>query len=417
MKILHISSSDRGGAGRACIRLHDGLLAEGVESRALVFLKHDENREVYSFHNPGPLSKYYNYAKIGWHYSLNKLRLLGRKNDVEIFTSPKSLIRIEKHPLYDWADIIHLHWVAYMLDYRTFFKNNTKPVVWTLHDMNSFTGGCHYTFGCDKFMDVCRECPQLSGTSNHDYSKKLQEIKQKYLEIVENVFPVAPSEWMRQNSERSKILGHFKSIKINNGIDRQSFRLLDKIESRNEFKLPQDKIIISFVAEALDKNIRKGFGLLLDALPNIQSDKDFLFCTVGEFINKKPIQNLKSLGYINSIEKMNKLYCASDLFVLPSIEDNFPNTVLESLFSGTPVLGFDIGGVNEMIDDCKTGILCNEIGSYELSKKMQEFIEGKYQFDKNLIRKTAIDRFDLIIQSRKTIELYKKIMKKIIKRR
>ena len=150
MKIVHISTSDKGGAGIAALRLHKGLLQQNVDS-SFLSLFGSGTGETNSEFNINPSVQLSNLQKIKRKFGLpvtqveRNLRMLkGIKGDYEIFSFPFSDFQIEQHPLVQSADIINLHWVAGLINYPSFFKFIKKPVVWTLHDMNPFMGGFHY---------------------------------------------------------------------------------------------------------------------------------------------------------------------------------------------------------------------------------------------------------------------------------
>ena len=148
MKILHINTSDHGGAANACIRLHKGLRKQGVSSKILFLNLHNSaDNHLHGFYTNR--SKFFFKKILQRLLYRNKWRTRNLKPVIEGFFSPKTVHRIENHPLIDWADIIHLHWVTHFLNYPTFFNRVQKPIVWTLHDMNPFSGGYHYSNGFD----------------------------------------------------------------------------------------------------------------------------------------------------------------------------------------------------------------------------------------------------------------------------
>lgn len=412
MKILHISTSDTGGAANACVRLHQGLLNAGFDSKVLVFLKRRNIDGVFQFyeHKSSNLAvDKYRFFKFGFYEGINRLHILGRSKNYEIFTSPKSLIDIINHPLILDADIIHLHWVAYFLDYPSFFKKiKNKKLVWTLHDMNPFTGGCHYARDCSKYASNCSKCPQLLGSFSQNYAQHNLLIKKKSLKEIKNINIITPSNWLLQKSKSSYLFSKYNHYHIFNGIDTGQFKIMDLNKSKNKLGIPTDKINLLFVSDLIE-NKEKGFELLNKSINEIDND-NFILTLVGKtkltFSNKK----IKYLGYIKGIEKMNMVYSAADAFVIPSLEDNLPNTVIESLLCGTPVIGFPTGGIPEMIMHKENGLITKDKSSESLSSAIIDFLSKKNYFDREQIRTNSIENFGLKNQVKKYIELYEKII-------
>ena len=167
------------------------------------------------------------------------------------------------------CDVINLHWVPGFLDYEMFFRNVPikTPVVWTLHDMNPFTGGCHYDLGCERYVDHCKRCPQLGSTTENDLSFKIWERKRGVFSRISRsrLHIVTPSKWLAKEVKRSPILGEFPVSVIPYGLNLDDFVPKDRFAIRDLLGIPQDAMVVLFVAERPD-NRRKGFSLLIDAL-------------------------------------------------------------------------------------------------------------------------------------------------------
>jgi hypothetical protein len=198
MRVLTVNTNNSaGGATKACVRLHSSLLEAGVVSDLLMLEQPAARRRTpraqllplftSSNDNGGTPAKPARQArrKAAYHLRLNEdsyydrlgafqQKLLAQKKEsLEVFTFSQSPYRIQEHPLYQQADIVHFHWVSNgFLDYGHFFPANQKPVVWTLHDTNPFTGGCHYTEGCRAFAADCAGCPQLAGSDVPEYAAR-----------------------------------------------------------------------------------------------------------------------------------------------------------------------------------------------------------------------------------------------------
>jgi glycosyltransferase involved in cell wall biosynthesis len=421
MKILHVNTFDRGGAAIACRRLHDGLLEKGVQSDLLV---RDRSRKHQAVHQFVPSQSDRIRAKmrrvlfelrLAQHPTKNTRELEQTKivsnlpAGSEYFSFPDTRFDITNSPLYQAADIVNLHWVADFIDYPGFFAKNTKPVVWTLHDMAAFQGGTHYQ---EKFLGVDRAGNLLPRSFDQQLSDIMREnlaIKKKAFEKVTDLHIVSPSNWLATQSQRSELLGRFPHSVIPYGVDSTVFKTLDKKTCREILGLPADKLIILFVADSLT-NFRKGFSLLVDAFNTMKGNDDVLLCAIGSDAPQTSSLRTFSLGRIDDERLMSVAYNAADVFVIPSIEDNFPNTVLEAHMCGLPVIGFPAGGIREMIDDGRDGILAGGINTGSLQAAITRFIETRSSFDRSLINQDAHAKFALSVQAKEYMKLYNNIL-------
>lgn len=399
MNVLLLSTSDRGGAANACIQLHQGLLKIGVNSKVLVLQKtKDTIPEVYCFlelYKPRTFLKRIKKAPKVLLFKRRRKRKKKGRPIHEMFSFFESLHDITKHPLYEWAEVINIHWVANYLDYPSFFRKNTKPVIWTLHDMLLFTGGYHYAknFPFDAYKDLIEE----------NYQLKNKIFAQQKFQVV------SPSKWLyneAQNAREIYPLAEHKLIPY--GINVDVFKPYSPIEeARAEFNLPTDKKIILFVAASVDST-RKGINYLLNAI-KILPRKDFTLAIMGNNAEKLQLdpEQTHLLGYRSDPSEMARIYSAADLFVIPSTEDNLPNTVLESIACGTPVVGFDIGGIPDMIWPGKNGEICSEMGAEALAKSIRKALNTDY--DRTWIRQNAVKRYGLTVQATE----YKKLIESL----
>lgn len=407
MKILHINTLDKGGAARAAIRLHIGLLRKGIDSHFLCLYQsnhHLQNSHKFRKTYPGLPKRLFNRI-FNKKTPEEKHKIFDAANSKwEIFSSPDTDIDITQSEIYQSADIINLHWIAGFVDYRLFFRNNNKPVIWTLHDQNPFTGGCHYGYHCRLFTSDCHTCPQLKGISNPLYSDINFKYKQKALQSIASLNIVSPSKWLLQQSQQSMLFKSYKHYHIPNGIDIDVFDIRNKEYSRDLLGLPKDKKIILFVAESTE-NYRKGFHILSNAVNTF--DAGFCLAAIGRFNSGKYENKIRQLGYIADERLMSAVYSAADVFVIPSIEDNFPNTVMESLACGTPVIGFNTGGIPDIVINRKTGLICPEKNAEALADTLHLFFSGSVSFDKHSIRRYIVENYALEKQAEKYLKLYR----------
>ncbi|GAA4815297.1 glycosyltransferase [Litoribaculum gwangyangense] len=420
MKILLVNTYDRGGAANACLRLHGGLIKEGFHSHLLLRDK-SKNIPFANVFKPKKtkqslVKKLFNrYIKTQKKYKSKQSRqdlfLQTRDISLELFSYPNSNFDITQSKSYKEADIINLHWVADFLDYKSFFKKNTKPVVWTIHDMNPFTGGEHYT---EKYLGINDEgfpIPRVVSEKEKKEFKKNVNLKLKALKKVKNLHIVTLNNWMYAEAKKSDVFKKFPIHIIPNGIDSSVFKIIDKNYARGSLGLPMDKKIILFVADSID-NSRKGFTYLKKAFEKL-GNKNLVLCAIGH-LNKeiKVSEKIIELGLIEDENVMCNIYNASDVFVIPSLMDNLPNTVLESLLCGTPVIGFPVGGIPDILIDGENGFISSEISVQSLVNTINKFIKNEHLFDKQIIRQKALKNYALTLQVKSYIQLFNSIQGK-----
>lgn len=424
MRILHLSTSDKGGAGIAAVRLHEALLQQGIQSKLLTLYKHTDTVQQHYQFNKAKYSVFPAFQKgvdfggrvlkkLGIHKEFytkfsNKY-LKGRPKGFEFFSFPLSEYELEKHPLVVEADIIHLHWISEgFLDYNRFFSTINKKFVWTLHDMNPFTGGCHHSDSCIKYIADCSNCPQLTGTIDVNMAGEMLQKKEVLFSKKKDneISIITPSAWLGRISKQSLIFKRFEHFHFFNIADGNSFFYRNKSEARIKLGLPADKKIILFVANHIN-NPRKGVRYLLEAIPLFKT-QDIFLCSVGHIANDlKGNNSLLQLGYIMDNETMADVYNAADVFVLPSLAENFPNTIVESLLCGTPVIAFNVGGIPEQIND-SNGLIVEGISPTKLSETIDTFFENLSRYKPDLIAKSARKKYDSNIIIEQHLELYKR---------
>lgn len=401
MKILHINTADHGGAGAAALRLHIALLHNNIDSNFLCLNKlnsHTLKCEAFVQKRASCLFRLLHRLKLVRNANeQNTESLKGKVGDYEIFSFPTTDYDIASHHLVKEADIIHLHWVANFMDWHSFFKKLKKPIVWTLHDMNPFSGGFHYSGDMNRNKYIF-----------HELEEKIFSIKINAVRKIEQIHVVCPSNWIRNQSLHSAIFGQHPHYLIHNSVPIDIFRPLDKLKSRSILNLPNDGKIILFVAASIT-NPRKGFDLLLKAIHCLDRNK-YSLAVVGYSTLSGIYQadNVYHLGHITDEEVLATAYSAADLFVIPSIEDNLPNTMIESLSCGTPVVGFNIGGIPDAVLGGFNGFIVDKINSNELYQTIIKALD--YNFDRQRIVEDAVKRFGPNVQTLRCLDLYRHLL-------
>ena len=364
MKIVHLSTYDlKGGAALSAYRLHRGLLRIGQDSSMLVKIKIGQDPTVGEFVLPMDLSRRWR----RWARRKTIVRSAGpyaksRPPGFELFSedrTPYGGAVLDQVPA---CQVMNLHWVAAYLDYEQFVlaASQRAVIVWTLHDMNAVTGGCHYDLGCGRFAQRCGACPQLGSEDPDDLAGQVWDRKRAIFERLDprKLCMVTPSRWLGQVVKQSPIFSRFRVETIPYGIDLDDFAPRDRAAARDVLGIPQDVHVILFVAEMVD-NRRKGFLLLDEALSGCSRliDRLWLLSVGHNPPQLKADVRGSHLNYVGNDRFLSLAYSAADLFVIPSLQDNLPNTVLEAMACGTPVIGFDVGGIRDMVRPGITGAL------------------------------------------------------------
>lgn len=312
------------------------------------------------------------------------------------------------------SDLYHLHWISSFIDIGTFFERTTRPIVWTLHDMNPFTGGCHYTRSCTQHVDVCGPCPQLGSSSANDLSRAIFERKRSALAPAireQRLHIVAPSNWLAEEARESRLLGDAPVHMIPHGLDHDLFRPVPSSKSRVRLGIPPDHTVLVFIAASTD-NDRKGGAYLAEALERI----DVPNTTVLSIGKKRPRFQSRlhhvHAGYIDDDTELAALYSLADIAVVPSMQEAFGQTVLEAMACGTPVVGFAAGGIPDMIRPGRTGWLSETGRVASLRKKIQEALtsdEARRRMARQC-REVVEAEYTLEVQAKRHIELYESIL-------
>ena len=414
MKVLHINALTSGGAANACFRLHHALMSAGVDSSVLT-LKHTN---IEGIKNASAINQSSILNSAGLFLKNRVLREIGKQwknywlegmkyHKMKFHTPNSFFTQLASHPLVQEADIINLHWTAQLLDYPSFFGKLQKKIVWTLHDMNPFTGGCDYAFNCENFIDSCQDCWLIKGARDENLAEKSLTIKEKAIRNTgSELHIVALSNWMKELSEQSKLFRDLPHFLIPNSLDTTIFKPYNKEKSREELNLPLHQKIILFVSDSVDDK-RKGFQLLLKAISEI-NDLNILPIAVGATADQ-PNEGIHFTGFIQDPTQLAKLYSAADAFVIPSLEDNLPNTILEAFACGCPVIGFNRGGISNMIKP-DLGILAPNATAENLAQSIRHFFDVQESFVRHHIREYALQNYAPPVQAQKYISLYKEIL-------
>jgi len=423
MKILQVSTYDiSGGAARAAYRLQKGLREMGHDSRMLVRHKNTKSVYVHSVSVETGIEEarggFFLENVIQQHY-ITRHRT-ERSNT--LFSFPYPGYDIARIPALNEADVINLHWIAQYQSPATLRNLSSlgKPVVWTLHDQWAFTGGCHYSAGCENYQADCTRCPQVT----EDLWSLPEAVLKDKLDFFKGISftLVTPSRWMADCIRKSRLFRAQRVEVIPNSLETDIFAPLPKETAKESFGLEKDTLTILFGGEDTNER-RKGFLELVSAVEYL-TQKDELkslleiekVCVLCFGRPSEAVQSLSipfvSLGHLGSDLEIRNAYCAADVFVLPSLEDNLPNTVLEAMSCGTPVVGFEIGGMPDMVENGVTGQLVPPGDAAQLGEAMYSLLldSTRRQSMGEECRRRVESEYPLSVQARRYSALYEDVI-------
>lgn len=376
MKIVLLNTAERtGGAAVAANRLMHALLKSGAEVTMLVRDRKTDDPHVVAL-NDSSWKKRFNLFRFIWErFIIFLCNRLNRKNLFQVSVANTGS-DVSNHPSIQEADVIHLHWINQgflsLNDIKKLIQTG-KPIVWTLHDLWPVTAICHYPDQCIRYYKQCHHCMMQVKHPLADMAKGVFD-KKKRIDYSKIHF-VGCSEWIVSQAKRSQLAKLSSFCSIPNPIDIDLFHKMDKTEARKRFGLPIDRPLLLFAAAKVS-DTRKGATYLTEAcrLLKIRKATPFDIVLMGdssdELINQFPCK-VHTLGYISDLPSMVATYSCADLFVIPSLEDNLPNTIMEAMACGTPCVGFTTGGIPEMISHQQNGYLATYKDSTDLANGIE----------------------------------------------
>lgn len=416
MKVTIVNTSERtGGAAVAAGRLMKALKKAGVTVRMLVRDKKSEDPDVVSVDTFWLIRKI-NFIRFVWERLIIFLsNRLSRKNLFQVSMANTGTDLCNWPQIWE-ADVIHLHWINQgflsLKDIQRLIQTG-KPIVWTLHDLWPATGICHYPDQCLRYRSQCEYCPMqvehpLWDLAQATYNRKLN------IDFSRITF-VGCSEWITNQACQSRLLENARFLSIPNPIDTTVFKRMDMLEARRRFGLPLKRSLLLFAAAKVS-DVRKGAIYLIEACRVLECRKadNFDIVLMGnssdELIGQFPCK-VHTLGYISDSETMAAAYSCADLFVIPSLEDNLPNTIMEAMASGTPCVGFRTGGIPEMIDHKINGYVAHYKDPADLAAGIEWVLEhGKEAgLSEACVRKVASHYSESVV-AEQYMTLYKQMI-------
>ena len=416
MRILHLNTFENtGGAAIAARRLHTALNRDGRVSSVLGVKEKDFDAPnvvalpCYRSKIAGKILSKASDKLLSWYAS--------KANTVfSAYLLPNRLASAIKilQP-----DIIHLHWIAGNFISPWVLKQIASlsvKTVWTLHDTWAFTGGCHYYGKCEKWRQQCHNCPELSRDFPFDLAKLQWKMKNDAYDKLQPTI-VGLSAKFTEDIAQSALLKKYSIAQLPNTIDAKIFRPIPKDIARNLLGLPADGLYILFGACAATSDHRKGYDLLSQALKilSLRAGSNITCLVFGaSHDNGQTIHDLQTffLGTLHDEITMALAYSAADVFVCPSREENLPNTIMESLACGTPVAGFAVGGIPDMIEHKVNGMLATPHDPQELAAGIAYILEDQERREAmgRAARRKVEENYAYPVVAKQYIELYNRIL-------
>lgn len=408
IKVLHLVGSElAAGASRGAYSLHRSLLAKGIHSRILSDNSASLSDEtVFTISN----NQMERWARIWrWKVEVFPLRFYPNREKI-IFSTGFGGYDFTKSSAFAEATIIHLHWINGGFVSMRQLRNINKPIIWTMRDMWPMTGGCHYSMGCEKYIDHCGKCPQLHSTTRFDLSRIVNNSKQKY--IPKSVKLVGISRWLSECAKESSLFKSHDVRTISNNIDTQEFFPVEKSIARLILEIKTDKKIILAGAQKLS-DFYKGFDKFLAAIGHLDKSKYHL-CFFGN-INRQLLTELEfsfsEFGFLHDTVSLRLAYSAADVFVAPSIMEAFGKTLAEAMACGTPVVCFDATGPRDIVDHMVNGYRAIPFDPVDIARGIEWICHHENSAElARSARSKSIAFFDSSIIADQYIELYQDML-------
>jgi len=404
-KVVHIQYSVDS-AGRAALKLQKAFSAVNVES-GIVSLQYS-TLSISNIKFLGPMARLISKIdnRIQAYLTRKSLKQMGSFSYPVLGTNVARLAEVKN------ADIIYIHWALNgLLNLRNIkqIAKLNKPVIIFLHDMWSITGGCHHSFTCEKYKtEGCNNCPMFPAVRKNDLSAKEFKRKLKLYSRYNNLYFISPSKWLYDCTKQSLLTKNKPVFHIPNILDVTLFKPVDKIIARQFLNIDTHETVITFGAVTVNSPY-KGWVYLQKALELLKEDdtlKNVSVLIFGSAYNKEIADALpfktRFMGFLSDEYSISLLYNASDVFIVPSVADNLPTTVLESLSCGTPVVGFNVGGIPDMISHKKNGYLAKYKDAADITTGIKYCITNK-------IKGEILPDFQPEVVVKKHLQLFEKI--------
>lgn len=377
IKVLHLQKH-LPSSGNAAYRLHTAMLKNGIDSKMLSLTS-----EILEGNVVENLDR-----KASAIALINEKceHFITKHSDPKfgLFSFPLFGNDISSHEMVLQAEVIYIHWaIGGFLNFNSIRKiaSLNKPVIFFMHDMWTLTGGCHHSFDCVKYKVHCNNCPMFPGEKIKDVSYKGFRKKNSTFSKFNNLYFIAPSKWLFNCASESNLLKNKPTYYIPNILDTSTFKPFEKKVAREILNIDSDAKVMAFGASSIN-NPYKGWSYLKESLQllfNQTQIKNIIVIIFGEG-NKEQIKNdikfpIKFVGKLKDDYSLALIYNAADVFIAPSVADNLPTTIMESLACATPVIAFNVGGIPDMVIHKKNGYLAKYKDSKDLAAGIEECLK------------------------------------------
>lgn len=395
MKIVHLATSITGGAGIAALRSHRALLTNGIDSTILTNSYNASNDNDIVSVSPNFVKDFVSSA-----LTLVQQKVVQKTSDLVTPMSISKKVTLTKE--FSTADVVHIHAFYNLLNIRDFQEilSSDKKVFVTLHDERVFTGGCHYTRDCDKFISICDGCPQSRVISNALIVRSQQKLIQTFSNRNRVRF-VAPSKWIKDEALKSTVLAGSQISVVRNPVPEIFFKIRKIADEGNK---NVGVFRIGFISQNID-NPYKGIDTLISSIRNISSDTTMKIelHLIGNKSKTYTLRNVEVINqHITNDYDMAHKISNMNLVVLPSSQDNFPSVIGETLATGTRLIGSKVGGIAEALAKYSLPVF-DHSDSNSLTKLIEaEIADERMSVDRNEVR----SEFSEQAYANKILELY-----------
>jgi len=403
-----------GGAAIAAYRLHNALRMHCVNSTMIVQRKIGHGQNVYGA--ASSVGKAMGLIRPYWDSLPNRFYKQRGQTLFSVGTTgaPDLLSRVAITS----PDIVHLHWISNGFVSIRQLPKIERPLVWTLHDMWAFTGGCHYNDdACPRYMEKCGSCPVLGSRCEWDLSRHVWRQKRRAFSLIKSLTIICVSRWLSAEAERSSLFSGRNIFNIPNPIDTTIFRPIDRKMARSLWNIPLDTPVIAFGAPGITSK-RKGYDLLLTAIRSLKrtdvhviifgAEADSSFST-----NSQVDLPVYYIGPLHDDISLVTLYNVADVMVVPSRVEAFGQTASEAMACGTPVVAFGYSGLIDIVEHRLNGYLAEPYQPDDLAAGIQWLLADSTRWKSlsNAARKKVVQEFDYAVVARRYVELYNNILK------
>lgn len=376
MTVAHFSYASSGGAARAARRTSLACEAAGLNS-VHVFVSGDSKHDGDVCLSPEATRGDIRTAPLGpaleriqWDFIPKRRTNLSNT----LLSTAYPGVDVVHHPVFAGADIIHLHWPTWGITPNALavWLDAGRTIFWTLHDCWPLTGGCHYPAGCEQYKTGCMKCPQLQndyGLIANCFTEKLKAYQKRGSLTV-----ITPSHWLADVARDSAIFRYRTVNVVRNPVELDMFApRADRLKLRSAFGVAPNDLVILFGSHDLTER-RKGVRYLFDAVRELAAGGLSAALPHGARVHLAVVGSSPELdelpgttplhfGQVDEDGVLADILSIADVTCVPSLEDNYPNVIVESLACGTPCIVTPAGGMPEMVSDGETGILVSEAGS------------------------------------------------------